>query len=107
MVASQSGEPTGLAMVASQSGERMQSWLDPSVRAHGCYCEKVFQGWRRFFAEATGTLLCAVYGKRERRAPGGGRHIDYWISDGIYGVHAAVAWPLLTSMSSHRPWSFQ
>ena len=45
---------------------------------------------RRFFAEATGTLLCAVYGMRERCTPSGRRHIDYWISDGIYGAHAAV-----------------
>jgi ornithine decarboxylase len=41
---------------------------------------------RRFFAEASGTLLCAVHGRRERRAPDGGRQLDYWISDGIYGA---------------------
>ena len=41
----------------------------------------------RFFAETTGTLLCAFNGRRERCAADGSRQIDYWISDGIYGVH--------------------
>lgn len=36
---------------------------------------------RRYFAEAVGTLLCAVNGKRERRTTKGTK-TDYWLSDG-------------------------
>ena len=51
---------------------------------HAC-CSRAYSPCR-FFAEASGTLLCTVHGKRERVAPGRGRQLDYWISDGIYGA---------------------
>lgn len=34
----------------------------------------------------SGTLLCSVHGIREHSLPDGSRKLDYWISDGIYGV---------------------
>ncbi|CAL8464362.1 g3897 [Coccomyxa elongata] len=38
----------------------------------------------RYFAEAVGTLLCTVNGKREQQTAHG-RRTDYWLSDGLYG----------------------
>ena len=38
----------------------------------------------RYFAEATATLACNVYGRR-RRHDEEGPTLDYWISDGVYG----------------------
>lgn len=47
----------------------------------------------RYFAEAAGTLLCCVNGKRERPTPTG-LEADYWLSDGalaflaFWAIHA-------------------
>ncbi len=45
--------------------------------------ERVLGHVCRYFAEAVGTLLCAVNGKRERQTPLG-RSTDYWLSDGAH-----------------------
>lgn len=39
----------------------------------------------RYFAESSAVLTVPVYGRRDRPAPGGGVHKDYWLTDGLYG----------------------
>eukprot|EP00210_Caulerpa_lentillifera_P005503 g5262.t1 len=39
----------------------------------------------RFFAESCSTLLCQIFGKRDRLSGTGVPMIDYWITDGLYG----------------------
>lgn len=42
----------------------------------------------RYFAEAVGTLVCAVNGKRLRATPDG-LAADYWLSDGMLLLYPA------------------
>jgi ornithine decarboxylase len=39
----------------------------------------------RYFAETSSVLMTPVYGVRDRVAPEGGVHKDYWLTDGLYG----------------------
>lgn len=39
----------------------------------------------RYFAEASATLACQVYGTRERSVGCTKPGFDYWITDGLYG----------------------
>lgn len=39
----------------------------------------------RYFAQAPVTMACLVYGKREGTTDEGERHLDYYITDGLYG----------------------
>lgn len=39
----------------------------------------------RYFAQAPVTMACLVYGKREGTTDDGERHVDYYITDGLYG----------------------
>ncbi|KAK9809050.1 hypothetical protein WJX72_008441 [[Myrmecia] bisecta] len=39
----------------------------------------------RYFAEASASLVCSIYGQRVRQDSQGSQTIDYWLSDGLYG----------------------
>eukprot|EP00878_Enallax_costatus_P001721 GHUV01001877.1.p1 GENE.GHUV01001877.1~~GHUV01001877.1.p1 ORF type:complete len:548 (+),score=160.60 GHUV01001877.1:260-1903(+) len=39
----------------------------------------------RYFAETSAALIVPIYGKRDRQGEDGSVHMDYWLTDGLYG----------------------
>jgi ornithine decarboxylase len=78
--------PDGTVTEAPSNFDRVREALDEIFPDDGTFPGlQIIDEPGRYFAQAPVTMACLVYGKREGTNDAGERHMDYYITDGLYG----------------------